>query len=95
MANLSEEKPNRMDGNVERTTVKILIVDDESAIREVLSASLADEGYIVKVARSGEEGLRMMEEFQARTSCLLDIWMPGSMDGIEVLSSRPQSLPWH
>jgi CheY-like chemotaxis protein len=33
---------------------KILVIDDESAIREVLSATLADEGYDVRTARSGE-----------------------------------------
>jgi two-component system nitrogen regulation response regulator NtrX len=86
MANLSTEKPNRMEGNVDRTQIKILVVDDEAPIREVLSASLVDEGYIVKTARSGEEGLRMMDEFRPNV-VLLDIWMPGSMDGIEVLSA--------
>jgi len=68
----------------DRSRVKILIVDDEAPIREVLSASLGDEGYTVKVARSGDEGLRIMEEFRPSV-VLLDIWMPGSMDGIEVL----------
>lgn len=70
--------------SVEKSSVRILIVDDEAAIREILSASLADEGYSVKAARSGEEGLRFMEEFKPNV-VLLDIWMPGSMDGIEVL----------
>ncbi len=69
----------------DRARVKILIIDDEAPIREVLSASLSDEGYTVKVARSGDEGLRVMEEFRPNV-VLLDIWMPGSMDGIEVLS---------
>jgi two-component system, NtrC family, nitrogen regulation response regulator NtrX len=72
---------------IDKSQVKILIVDDEAPIREVLSASLADEGFTqVKVARSGEEGLRLIEEFRP-SIVLLDIWMPGSMDGIEVLSS--------
>lgn len=67
-----------------RKEVKVLIVDDEADIREILSASLGDEGYLVKVARSGEEALRMMEEFRPSV-VLLDIWMPGTLDGIEVL----------
>lgn len=69
----------------ERKHVKILIIDDEAPIREVLSASLGDEGYSVKTARNADEGLRLMEEFRPNV-VLLDIWMPGSMDGIEVLS---------
>ena len=87
MANGADEKqtPNR-------SHIKILVVDDESAIREVLSASLADEGYTVKTARSGEEGLRLMEEFRPQI-VLLDIWMPGSMDGIEVLGAARGRFP--
>jgi PleD family two-component response regulator len=46
------------------TGAKILVIDDESAIRETLSASLMDEGYEVRSARSGDEGLRMLEEFR-------------------------------
>ena len=75
-----------------RSQVKILIVDDEAPIREILSASLADEGYTIKVARSGEEGLRIMEEFRPHV-VLLDIWMPGSMDGIEVLGQGRGRFP--
>ena len=80
MANSTEEK------------CRILIVDDEASIREVLSASLIDEGHVVKAARSGEEGLRLMEEFKP-SAVLLDIWMPGSMDGIEVLSAARSRFP--
>lgn len=82
MANLPEEKSTEK--HIDRSQVRILIVDDEAPIREVLSASLSDEGYQVKVARSGEEGLRMIEEYKP-SLVFLDIWMPGSMDGIEVL----------
>lgn len=81
-----------MENKVEHLGVKILVVDDEAPIREVLSASLSDDGYQVKVARSGEEGLRMMEEFRPSV-VLLDIWMPGSMDGIETLSAARRRFP--
>jgi two-component system nitrogen regulation response regulator NtrX len=44
----------------------------------------------VKSARSGEEGLRMLEEFRPAI-VFLDIWMPGSMDGLDVLKeARPK-----
>ena len=64
--------------------MRILVVDDEVAIREVLSASLADDGFDVVSARSGEEALRMIDEYRPH-AVLLDIWMPGSLDGIDVL----------
>ncbi|MEQ1878320.1 MAG: sigma-54 dependent transcriptional regulator [Bdellovibrionia bacterium] len=74
------------------TKAKILIVDDEAPIREVLSASLTDEHYDVRVARNGEEGLRMLGEFNPHV-VLLDIWMPGQLDGIDVLrEGRPKNL---
>lgn len=84
-----ETKPAR---DASKENVRILIVDDEAPIREVLSASLSDEGYPVRVARSGEEGIRMMEEDKP-SIVLLDIWMPGSMDGIEVLRAARGRFP--
>ncbi len=40
------------------STTKILIIDDERAIGEVLAASLKDDGFIVDVAYSGRQGLQ-------------------------------------
>ena len=71
---------------------KILIVDDESPIREVLSASLKDEGHEVFTASDGEAGLRAMREKQPEI-VFLDIWMPGSLDGIEVLTKARAQFP--
>lgn len=72
--------------------VKILIVDDESPIREVLSASLKDESHFVQTASDGEEGIKLMREFQPEI-VFLDIWMPGSLDGIEVLTTARKQFP--
>lgn len=73
-------------------TAKILIVDDESPIREVLSASLKDEGHQVMTASDGEAGIKAMKEF-VPDIVFLDIWMPGSLDGIEVLTSARKLFP--
>jgi two-component system nitrogen regulation response regulator NtrX len=61
----------------------ILIVDDESGIRESLSSILADEGYQVSAVSSGEECLAAVEE-KPVDLVLLDVWLPG-MDGMEAL----------
>lgn len=69
--------------------VKILVIDDESAICQVLGASLADEGYEVKTAHDGKSGLVAILE-QKPDVVLLDIWMPGQMDGLDVLREARQ-----
>lgn len=68
---------------------KILIVDDEAAIRQVMAASLKDEGYEVLTASHGEEGLQVLRAEQP-VLCFLDIWMPGTLDGIQVLTQAKQ-----
>ena len=74
----------------EKNEEKILIVDDEKPIREVLSAALKDEGYKVETAENGEIGLQLIQSFKPAV-VLLDVWMPGRYDGIGVLkASRDQ-----
>lgn len=75
-----------------RTKHKVLVVDDEKPICEVLTAELLDEGYEVEVANNGEAALKVIETF-APDVVLLDIWMPGKIDGIEVLKSARQKFP--
>ena len=62
---------------------KILVVDDEVGIRELLSEILADEGYAVVCAENADAAwdARVRETFSL---ILLDIWMPGK-DGITLL----------
>lgn len=61
---------------------KILIIDDEEDIRELLSYNLKKEGFIVESAENGETGLAILNSFKPQL-VLLDVMMPG-MDGIEV-----------
>ena len=70
---------------------KILIVDDERAIRSSLKEILEDEGWLVEAAPDGPTALQMAEgdHFQV---VLCDIKMPG-MDGIEVLTQLHASDP--
>ncbi len=71
---------------------RILIVDDEKPIRDVLSAALRDDGYLVETAFDGESGLEMMKNFKPQV-VFLDIWMPGQMDGLEVLKRSKDLFP--
>lgn len=64
--------------------MKILIIDDERAIRNSLKEILGDEGYDVDVAEDGAAALQMVEK-EKYNVIFCDIKMP-NMDGIEVLS---------
>src|SRR5688500_1800879 len=62
---------------------RILIIDDEPAIRSTLSDILGDEGHKTALCESGEEGIAQYarDEFDL---ILLDLWLPG-IDGLAVL----------
>src|SRR5919199_148857 len=62
---------------------RILVIDDEAAIRDSLRMMLEYEGYEVVGAATGQEGL-VLAEREAPDLVLLDVKMPG-MDGLEVL----------
>jgi signal transduction histidine kinase len=69
----------------------ILIVDDESDIREVLCLPLSDLGYEVCEAESGSQALKVFRAVRP-SIVLTDIKMPG-MDGIELLQKIKHENP--
>jgi len=62
---------------------KILLVEDEEIMIDLLQKKLTKEGYEISVARDGEEGLKAMREVKPDL-ILLDIIMP-KMGGFEVM----------
>ncbi|MEZ5294548.1 MAG: sigma-54 dependent transcriptional regulator [Vicinamibacterales bacterium] len=62
---------------------RILVIDDEAAIRDSLRMILEYQGYSVMTAATGDEGAALVER-EAPDLVFLDIKMPG-MDGLEVL----------
>lgn len=61
---------------------KILVVDDEKEIRNLIEIYLKNEGYTVIKASNGEEALKVLEKEEMQLM-ILDIMMP-KMDGMEV-----------
>ncbi|MDP4091997.1 MAG: response regulator transcription factor [Bacillota bacterium] len=61
---------------------RVLIVDDEVEIAEIIRDYLRAEGYEVKLASDGEDGLRSFKSFDPQL-VILDVMMPG-LDGMEV-----------
>lgn len=76
--------------------VKILVVEDEAPIQELLQFNLERVKYKVKVADSGEDALKQASKFNPDL-ILLDIMLPGT-DGLEVCktlkaSSKTENIP--
>ncbi|MEZ5017703.1 MAG: sigma-54 dependent transcriptional regulator [Flavipsychrobacter sp.] len=70
---------------------KILVIDDESAIRRTLNEILSFEGFKIEEAADGAEGLKKIQE--GNYDCILcDVKMP-KMDGLEVLEKTKEINP--
>jgi len=63
--------------------VKVLVIDDDESLRRVLEYNLAQEGYAVLTAASGEHGLELLKKERADV-VVTDVRMAG-MDGLQVL----------
>lgn len=72
------------DDQVEKRAGRILVVDDEPHIRRILTALLGMEGFQVKLARDGDQGLTVWATGHFDL-VILDLVMPGA-SGLEVLS---------
>jgi CheY-like chemotaxis protein len=78
-------------------STRILVVDDNDALRENLAEALELEGYDVAVASDGRGALAALDHDPRFAAVLLDLMMPG-MDGRELLARirsdpRLASLP--
>ena len=73
------------------STGKILVVDDEDIVRTSCRRTLSPEGYEVRLAKNGAEGLKMARE-ERFDLVLTDLKMP-DMDGIEVLRIIKEQWP--
>jgi len=63
--------------------MKLLVVDDEPAVRESLRRALTLEGYEVELAADGREALECVADGASLDAVVLDVLMPG-LDGLEV-----------
>ncbi|MBN1595686.1 response regulator [candidate division FCPU426 bacterium] len=72
-------------------TPKILVIDDEKGLRDMLHFTLSKEGYDVITAASGMEGIQMASS-EMPDIAIIDIKMP-KMDGIEVLDKIKEVTP--
>jgi two-component system nitrogen regulation response regulator NtrX len=71
----------------------ILVVDDESDIRELVAGILSDEGHGTRTARSSDEALMLIGARRPHL-VFLDIWLQGSrLDGLQLLEIIKEQHP--
>ena len=72
------------------TTHKLLLVEDEEELVRIVQTYFRDEGYEVRIALNGEEGLKVVRDFKPDV-IVSDVKM-GQMDGFELYEAL-QKLP--
>lgn len=84
MASTASNELNRQAGMLPAR--KVLIVDDEDYVREILGEMIADLGLEAVQAEDGDRGLAAFETSRADfVACVIDLTMPG-MSGLELLA---------
>jgi two-component system, response regulator, stage 0 sporulation protein F len=76
---------------LETPIARILVVDDEESVREVLAEYFTEKGYEVSTAEDGRQALEVVDRERPHL-VLLDIRMPGE-DGVETLRRLRQVAP--
>ena len=71
--------------------IRILVVDDDEIVREVITSLLSGEGYAVQAAKDGLDALKILKT-QDINLVITDLRMPG-IDGIEVLKESVKMDP--
>jgi two-component system KDP operon response regulator KdpE len=66
-------------------SIRLLIVDDEAAVRKILRVGIEPKGYLIEEAATGHEGLEKVVQFQPEI-ILLDLGLP-DIDGLSFLKS--------
>lgn len=77
--------------HLDGTPARILVVDDEQVLAELLGAALRHHGWTVATASGGREALTIARDFDP-DAVILDIQMPG-LDGMETLSRLRKTDP--
>lgn len=81
-----------MNTNANAKLARVMVVDDDALMREVLKALLRDEGFeVAGEARDGQSALSLLERIRPDIVCL-DVNMPG-VSGIEVLKTIRSRFP--
>lgn len=78
-------------GNLQKRDFKILVVDDDDVVREVMSSLLSNEGFSVAKAADGLEAINILRTEDMHL-VITDLRMPGA-DGLDVLKRAIRNNP--
>lgn len=74
--------------------VAILLVEDETLIREIMAESLADDGFEVIQVATGDEAVALIDQHDRPIEALVtDFHMPGEADGAQVAACARSHYP--
>jgi len=82
-----------IDEAVSRKRFRVLVVDDEERIRQVICELLKDAGLEVIEAASGDEGWTLMQDNADIDLLLTDVRMPGTMNGFDLVAAALAHRP--
>ena len=71
----------------------VLVVEDETLIRELVAEELEEAGYSVVVATNADKAIAILEARQDIHLVFTDIDMPGSMDGLKLAAAVRDRWP--
>jgi len=91
-AAVSANPPNESDVAPPRGTEKILVVDDEAELRQLVTQQLSGLGYRIFNASNAEDALNLLKT-QPVDLLFSDVVMPGSMPGTELAAQAQQRYP--
>src|SRR5260221_4455739 len=98
MMGLMKEKPQagdaadgRLSARPDGTPIRVLVVDDEPSLAELLASVLRYEGWDIRTAADGSSAVRTAREFQP-DAVVLDVMLP-DFSGLEVLRRLRAELP--
>jgi CheY-like chemotaxis protein len=77
---------------MDNVKTRVLLVDDNLAVRKIAKLFLLSGGYHVEVADDGDEAVQLLAE-QAFSVLITDMIMPGSLSGVELIVFTREHYP--
>ena len=71
----------------------VLVVEDEPLVRMVAAETLAEAGYLILEARTGDEAIQILTAGAPLTAVVTDVEMPGAVDGLELAKAIETRWP--